>query len=91
MKHIKPINENIKEEILTILGKNHKTPIAFSGIADNGNIKYEDVYGLYTYKNGVYCFKGGWDVDFDELTDKEKLKVLNMVKDKKYKLNPSLQ
>ncbi len=76
----------MKSKIIEILGKNHTTPIEFNSIE-----KYSNVYGLYTYKNGVYVFRDGEDLDFEELTSKEQEKILNIVESKCWKLNKSLQ
>lgn len=75
-----------KSRILEILGKNHTTPIQFNSVKS-----YSDFYGLYTYKNGVYVFKDGMDLDFDDLTPKEQKRILDMVESKDWKLNKSLQ
>lgn len=75
-----------KNEILEILGKNHKTPIEFLSVKT-----CTEVYGLYTFKSDVYVFKDGMDLPFDELTPKEQKKVLDMVLSKNWKLNKCLQ
>jgi outer membrane protein assembly factor BamE (lipoprotein component of BamABCDE complex) len=74
--------EKMKEQIIEILGKNHTTPIQFDEV--NG------FYGLYTYRNGVYVFKNGQDIDYDDIGDSDKNKILNVVFSKKWKLNKSL-
>jgi len=76
----------MKEKIIEILGKNHTTPIQFNAVKN-----YTEVYGLYTYRNGVYVFKEGMDIDFADLTPKEQTKVFEMVESKKWVLNKSLQ
>jgi len=76
----------MKEQIIGILGKNHKTPIEFNLVRN-----YDEVYGLYTYKGGVYVFKESMDIDFDELESKEQKEVLGLVLSKKWKLNNALQ
>jgi len=76
----------MKEQILEILGKSHTDPIAFNSVKT-----YTEIYGLYTYKGGVYVFREGRDIDFDDLTEKEQKKVCNMVISKDWKVNKSLQ
>jgi len=73
----------VKEQIIEILGKNHTTPIQFD--------EFNGFYGLYTYKNGVYVFKEGEDIDYDDINDSDKNKILKVVLSKKWKLNKSLQ
>ena len=97
-KHIKNFNEltessnisndvkNMKDKIIEILGGNHKTPIEFTSVNN-----YNEPYGLYTYKEGVYVFKKGMDLDFDQLTPKEQKKILDIVLSKNWKPNESLQ
>jgi len=79
--------QNMKDQIIELLGKNHKIPIEFNYVKNYS----EDVYGLYTYKGGVYVFKDGMDLDFDDLTPKEQKKVFDTVLSKEWKLNKSLQ
>jgi len=74
------------EKIVYILGKNHTDPIAFKSVNN-----YKEVYGLYTYKGGVFVFKEGMDIDFKELTKKEQIKVLDMVERNDWVVNKSLQ
>lgn len=76
----------MKEQIIEILGKNHKIPIAFKDVHD-----YNEVYGLYTYRNEVYIFKGGFDGCFEDLPEKEQKKVVDMVISKRWEKNRSLQ
>jgi len=45
----------------------------------------------FIYKGGVYVFREGRDIDFDDLTEKEQKKVCNMVISKDWKVNKSLQ
>ena len=59
----------MKEQILQLLGKNHTDPIQFKSVNS-----YSEIYGLYTYKGGVYIFSEGRDIDFDDLTEKEQKK-----------------
>jgi hypothetical protein len=73
----------MKEQIIEILGQNHTTPIQFDEV--NG------FYGLYTYKSGVYVFNEGEDIDYDNIDDSDKNKILKVVLSKKWKLNKSLQ
>jgi hypothetical protein len=73
----------MKDKIIEILGQNHTTPIQFDEI--NG------FYGLYTYRNGVYVFKEGEDIDYDDIDNSDKNKILKAVLSKKWKLNKSLQ
>ena len=75
----------MKEQILEILGKNHTNTIEFISVNNFG-----EVYGLYTYRNDVYVLKAGEDIPFDELTEKEQIKVTNMVVSKDWKVNKSL-
>ncbi len=75
--------KNIKEEIIKILGKDHLTPIEFTAVFG--------FYGLYTYQGGVYVFKDGEDIDFEDLMGKEQEKILDTVLSKNWKLNKSLQ
>lgn len=76
----------MKNKIIELLGENHTTTIEFTSVNN-----YEEVYGLYTYKNDVYVLQGGQDIPFDELIEKEQKTVLSMVESKKWKLNKSLQ
>ena len=73
----------MKDKIIEILGQNHTTPIQFDEI--NG------FYGLYTYRNGVYVFKEGEDIDYNDIDSSDKNKILKAVLSKKWKLNKSLQ
>lgn len=73
----------MKEQIIEILGQNHIKPIQFDEV--NG------FYGLYTYKSGVYVFKDGEDIDYDDIDDVDKKIILKVVLSKKWKLNKSLQ
>jgi hypothetical protein len=76
----------MKTKILETLGDNHKTPIHFNSVTS-----YTEVYGLYTYKGGVYVFKEGRDLDFEDLTQQEQKKVFELVESKNWKLNKHLQ
>ncbi len=76
----------MKLRIIEILGQNHMTPIQFNAVKDHSK-----VYGLYTYYGEVCVLKGGKDLDFDDLTEKEQKDVLKMVESKDWKLNESLQ
>ena len=73
----------MKEQIIDLLGKDHTTPIEFD--LTNG------FYGLYTYRGGVYVFKDGEDINYEDIHDKDKTKLLTVVLSKKWKLNKSLQ
>ena len=73
----------MKEKIIEVLGHDHTTPIQFDEI--NG------FYGLYTYKNGVYVFKCGEDIDYEDIDDSDKNKILKVVLSKKWNLNKTLQ
>ena len=75
----------MKEEIIELLGKN-STTIEFTSVKN-----YNEVYGLYTYKNDVYVLKGGMDLEFDELSSNEQTNVLKMVKLNQWKYNKTLQ
>jgi hypothetical protein len=75
----------MKEKIILELGENHLDPIEFD------NVPYNDVYGLYTYKNDVFCLKDGMDMSFDELTINEQKNIVSMFESKKWKINKSLQ
>ena len=79
-------SEPIKEQIIEVLGQNHKHPIQFNAVNS-----HSEVYGLYTYKGGIYVFKEGQDIDFDDLDTKEQKKVLALVLSKDWKVNKSLQ
>ncbi len=76
----------MKLRILEILGKNHQNTIEFIEVED-----YHQAHGLYTYRGGVYVLKGGNDVDFDDLTEKEQKNILTIVESKKWKINKALQ
>lgn len=78
-------SEPMKEQIIEVLGQNHKS-IQFNAVNS-----HSEVYGLYTYKGGVYVFKEGQDIDFDDLDTKEQKKVLALVLSKDWKVNKSLQ
>lgn len=73
----------MKDQITEILGKSHTTPIQFKPV--NG------IYGLYTYKGGVFVFRDGMDLDFDDLDNNEQKSILSVVSSKNWKLNKSLQ
>jgi hypothetical protein len=73
----------MKEQIIAVLGKNHKGPIAFDPI--NG------FYGLYTYRGSVYVFKNGEESDYDDLDESDKKELLKAVLSKKWKVLKSLQ
>jgi len=76
----------MKETILEVLGKDHTDTIQFD--EDNG---YNEPYGCYTFKGGVYVLMGGMDVDFNDLTDVQKKRVSKIVKSNNWKINKSLQ
>lgn len=76
----------MKKKILAILGNNHLDPISFN----SANIENE-VYGLYTFENNVFVLKEGMDLEFDELSKKEKEKVLTMVESNNWKVDKTLQ
>ena len=75
-----------KEDILEKLAINHTSPIAFLDVHS-----HDKVYGLYTFKNDVYCFKEGMDVPFDELTKEEQKEVLELFSKGNYEIDESLQ
>jgi hypothetical protein len=77
--------EDMKRQILNILGDNHKDTIEL--LLATGN----EPYGLYTYKGGVYVLQDGDDLDFDDLTSSEQKKVTDQVVTKNFKLNKTLQ
>lgn len=72
----------MKEQIIEVLGSNHKHTIQF-----NSAKSHSEVYGLYTYK-GV--LKSHWDIDFDDLDPKEQKKVLVLLS-RDWKINKTLQ
>ena len=72
-----------KKEILEILGRNHTTPCVF----DDWSI----VQALYTYRGDVYCLNNGEDFCFDDLKNKQKIKISEMIKTKKFVKNKSFQ
>ena len=75
-----------EEKVIEVLGDNHTHPIQFDDVTN-----YDEPYGLYTYRGEVCVFRGGVDLDYSELTDKEK-KVLNQRFDSgKWKINKALQ
>ena len=61
-------------------------PIQFDAVQS-----HSEIYGLYTYENGVFVFRDSMDIDFDELTEKEKEHVISLVESKKWTINPALQ
>lgn len=75
----------MKQQILNILGNNHKDTIELLSATSN------EPYGLYTFKGDVYILKDGEDLAFDDLTPTEQKKVTNQVTSKNYKVNKSLQ
>lgn len=75
----------MKEDIIGKLGKNHKKTIGFN------NIPYTEVYAIYTYRGNVYCLKEGIDIPFDDLTEEEQKKIINLVKNGNYKVDNSVQ
>ena len=76
----------MKEQIIEVLGGNHTKPIEFTSVQN-----YGEVYGLYTYRRGIFVFKDGTDLEFDDLTTLEQTTVLKMVIGKKWKVNAALQ
>ena len=94
MKKIKKIKEpkevaalsEIEQEILTTLGDNHKHPRSFTATRT-----MDQAYGLYTYKRGIYCLKASWDIPFTDLDAKEQKELLELIRAKRYKVDPTLQ
>lgn len=76
-------NSSIEEDIINILGGNHKKCIVF-------NDRFE-IGGIYTYKGRVYCLASGMDFSIEDVEDKSKIFILNAIKDKKYKIDNSFQ
>ncbi len=76
----------MKEDIILILGKNHKHPIQFVEVH-----KHSELYGLYTYKGGVHVIREGMDINFDTLSPNEQEKVVKLVESKKWRVNKALQ
>ena len=75
----------MKEEIITILGRNKTTPAVFN------NWQKLKTSAIYTYRGNVYCLKDGMDFPLDELSEKEQLKILNELKAKAFKFDKSFQ
>ena len=75
-----------EEKVLKVLGDNHTDPIQF----DDAKL-HTDVYGLYTYRGGVYVFKEGWDIDYKDLSSVEKKTINQRFDSRKWKVNKSLQ
>ena len=48
-------------------------------------------YMVFIHRSGVYVFKSGMDIDFDDLPEKEQQLVLNLVLSKDWKVNKYLQ
>jgi hypothetical protein len=71
----------MKEQIINILGKNHKS-IEFDLV--------DGFYGLYTYRGEVYVFKDGWDIPYTEIDSKTQKKILDIIISKKWKIKRSL-
>lgn len=69
----------MKNDIISILGRNHKTPIVFNS--------KQETDAIYTYKGEIYCLKMGRDYEFDELTQKGKDDILKALKEKDFILN----
>ncbi len=76
----------MKKDILSKMGMNRTTPAQFT--ADR---KYDEVYGLYTYRGDVYVFKEGMDIPFDEITEKEQKEVHAFIMADKFVYNAALQ
>lgn len=72
----------MKQDILNKLGKNRTTPAQFT------EKNYDEVYGLYTYRGE---FKEGWDIPFDDITEKEQKEAHALIMADKFVYNDALQ
>lgn len=66
--------DEIENEIVHLVGDNHTTPLAFN------NFRHDEIHGIYTYEGKVCVLKGGYDLDFDQLTNEEQQLCLNKLK-----------
>ena len=72
----------MEKEIIQLLKSEGvgKSTIAFNSKS------YQEVYGIYVYRNKVCCLKGGWDIDFDSLDTKEQKAILTLVQSKDWEI-----
>ena len=78
----------MEQEIIQLL---KSEGVGKSTIAFNSVHNYNEVYGIYVYRNKVCCLKGGMDIDFDSLDTKEQKVILTLVQSKDWKINNTLQ
>lgn len=89
MAHVKKFNDNdIENQIIAIMKENGigKNTIRFTEVQ-----KHDDIYGMSIWRNKVCVFRGGFDIDFDQLSPKEQQLTLDRVKSMKWKIDNSLQ
>jgi hypothetical protein len=89
MAHIKKFSDNdLENEIVTIMKENGigKNTIRFTEVE-----KHDDIYGMSIWRNKVCVFRGGFDIDFDQLSPKEQQLTLDRVKSMKWKIDNALQ
>ena len=75
-----------EEKVIEVLGKNHTNPIQFEDAKS-----YDDPYGLYTYRGGIYVLKGGMDLDYKDLSDQDKKNLNQWFDSENWEVNKSLQ
>lgn len=71
----------LEEQIIEVIGKNHKRPFALTEVKH-----YHEVHAIYSYKSQVFCLKNGDDIPFVELTVAEQKTIHDFIKADKYKL-----
>lgn len=76
----------MEEKIIKILGGDHPDPIRFDTVCGLSN-----VYGLYTYNNGIYAFVDGMDCDFNSFSKAEKSEICDAVLLRKWVVDPTMQ
>lgn len=77
---------DFEKRVIEVLGKNHTSPIQF-----DGDIGYNEPYGLYTYRGGVHIIKTGEEWSFDHLSSDEQKNLVKRFDSKKWKINKRLQ
>jgi hypothetical protein len=73
----------IKEELISILGKNSTHPCVF-----NENL---EVDAIYTYKGNVYCLDKGMDFPIENVTNECQVDILDAIKSKKFIVDKTFQ
>ena len=74
-----------EEKVIEVLGDNHTNPIQFEDAKG-----YDDPYGLYTYRGDICVIKGGMDIDYVDLSNKDKKNLNTWFDSGRWKVNKSL-